>query len=313
MGVKDSLERGKKLNAVLKASKAANADAASCASSKGSKKKTAGLSIQDPTQLPEDLPYALETDVGGVGLTLGQLMKREKISYNEAVQVYLAYQDCLKSDPGPSPKSKASKASKASNATKASSKRGREESTEAENGKGKKPKQKAKNQKHDWEDEEEPATKPPALLRKSAFCEDSDGKSKQDHEAPTRRVRSKTPPARKADDAAAQEAAAQACAEEDDSWDSDMEMEWCIFRYGEDAWDAWQAHTAAVVREAFNNSPPPSPCLEEGEHEASEGALEEVPVPAMTPSLRPHQPVPDPSAEDTQVLENDSQLLHGCM
>ena len=108
---KEALERGVKLTTAVKDVKAGP-------TSKASKWR------------PPDIP--LTTDVGGVGLTLGGLMKKEELTYADAVRVYLAYQDSLqKKSPksssssrgstaskGPTPKgSRASKAQECSSAT----------------------------------------------------------------------------------------------------------------------------------------------------------------------------------------------------
>ncbi|OLQ08757.1 hypothetical protein AK812_SmicGene7744 [Symbiodinium microadriaticum] len=71
---KEALERGVKFKKVLKEQKGA---------SKPSKWKPPTISLSTP--------------VGVGGLTLGSLMKQEKLDYADAVCVYLAYQDSLKS------------------------------------------------------------------------------------------------------------------------------------------------------------------------------------------------------------------------
>ena len=85
MGVKEALERGMKLQKALK-------DQRLDTSSKPS-----------DMEIP-DIP--LDTDMGGVGLTLGGLMKKENLTYHDACIVYMAYQDSLNTPPGPKPKAK---------------------------------------------------------------------------------------------------------------------------------------------------------------------------------------------------------------
>ena len=104
MGVKEVLERGLKLQ---KAVKEQRLDTSS---------KPSDMKIPD---------IPLDTDVGGVGLTLGGLMKKEKLSYHDAYIVYIAYQDSLNAPPpGPTPKAKkALKADKEKDDNKGSLKR----------------------------------------------------------------------------------------------------------------------------------------------------------------------------------------------
>ena len=85
MGVKEVLERGVKLRKALK-------DQRLDTSSKPSDMK-----------IP-DIP--LDTDVGGVGLTLSGLMKKENLTYHDACAVYMAYQESLTVPKGPTPKAK---------------------------------------------------------------------------------------------------------------------------------------------------------------------------------------------------------------
>ena len=217
----ECLENGKKLQAALKAQKA---DKASSQASKSSGSKA--LRINDPAKLPAELPVPLDTEIVGVGITLERLMKREGISYGEALQVFYAYQDAVAADPGPSPKVKPSKEKK----------RSKLEDAEEEEGTNKKKnkasasspsevsrKRSKEAAKATSQDEPKKATpKQPVLIRSRALPEDT----------PKCRIRAKTPPSRPAESAEAAVGSSEDAWDEE--WDDDMWEEWWKFRYGED-------------------------------------------------------------------------------
>ena len=258
---------------------------------------------------PPSIP--LTTPVGIADMTLDDMMKKEKLSYADAVTVYLAFQESLKKPSKKPSKSQDantnSSGESAAPAEEAEPKRKKNKAEEVDKKSGKQPPaqevgkksrkqppseaQSVEGRKSNTVSSKAKASKakaPPELKRKGAFLEEPEA-----HEPPTKRLKGKTPAqASQIPDPTPEE-------EEEHGWEEETSF-----------WDDW-GDEVSYEYDLWRQGLPQS-----SELEADLQAHRDMPIPekpAAVPEPVADQLLPAPGSPHADAADaNDSQVCFDC-